>query len=256
MHGRYSRELRDVPIAGVATRIQLQVRRFICGNAACIPRTFVEQVDGVTCRRVRSTDGLRRTLTAIALALVRRAGARLGAVLGMVTSRSSLLRLIRALPDPPERPVTVLGVDDFAIKEGQNYGTVLIDCEDGRVVDLLPGRDAAPLAGWLDAHSKPDVICSQHHLPIRACRHLARDDRRAEATSEQPRPVQATPPAAHRRGLPQSRHLAPRNRRAGLHRQVRHRPRRRRAAPHPPGPEQDDQASIGSGSHRLDLPPP
>ncbi|GAA0587724.1 ISL3-like element IS469 family transposase [Paractinoplanes ferrugineus] len=143
----------------MATKIQLHVRRFICGNAACAVRTFVEQVDGVTRRRVRSTDGLRRTLTAIGLALAGRAGARLGAVLGMVTSRSSLLRLVRALPDPPERPVTVLGVDDFAIKKGQNYGTVLIDCEDGRVIDLLPGRDAAPLAGWLDAHSKPEVIC-------------------------------------------------------------------------------------------------
>jgi hypothetical protein len=109
-------------------------------------RTFVEQVDGVTRRRLRSTDGLRRTLTAIGLALAGRAGARLAAVLGMITSRNSLLRLVRALPDPPERPVTVLGVDDLAIKKGQNHGTVLIDCEDGRVIDLPPGRDAAPLA--------------------------------------------------------------------------------------------------------------
>ena len=77
----------------------------------------------------------------------------------MVTSRSTLLRLGRALPDPPERPVTVLGVDDFALKRGRNYGTVLIDCEDGRVVDLLPGRDAAPLASWLAGHPEPQVIC-------------------------------------------------------------------------------------------------
>lgn len=159
VHGRYSRELTDVPIAGVVTKIRLVVRRFLCGNAACAVRTFVEQVDGVTRRRVRSTDGLRRRLTAIGLALAGRAGARLGAVLGMVTSRSSLLRLVRALPDPPERLVTILGVDDFAIKRGQNYGTVLIDCEDGRVVDLLQGRDATPLAAWLHSHPKPEVIC-------------------------------------------------------------------------------------------------
>jgi len=54
---------------------------------------------------------------------------------------------------PPEYPVTVLGVNDFAIRRGQNYGTVLIDCQDGRVVDLLPGRDTAPLA------AKPQIIC-------------------------------------------------------------------------------------------------
>ena len=75
----------------------------------------------------------------------------------MVTSRSTLLRLVRGLPDPPESAVTLLGVDDFAIRRGQRYGTVLIDCEDGRIVDLLPGRDAVPLA----EHVKPHVICGR-----------------------------------------------------------------------------------------------
>ena len=135
------------------------MRRFLCGNTACTVRTFAEQVDGLTRRRLRSTDRLRGTLTAVGLALAGRAGVRLAAAPGMNISRSGLLRLVRALPDPPQRPVTVLGVDDFAIKRGQNYGTVLIDCEDGKVIDLLPGRDAAPLAGWLFAHPKPQVIC-------------------------------------------------------------------------------------------------
>lgn len=66
---------------------------------------------------------------------------------------------MQALPDPAVRSVAVLGVDDFAIKRGQNYGAVLIDCEDGRVVDLLSGRDAAPLAGWLAEHPKPQIVC-------------------------------------------------------------------------------------------------
>jgi transposase len=77
----------------------------------------------------------------------------------MATSRSALLWLVRALPDPPGYRVTVLGVDDFAIRRGQNWGTVLIDCEDGRVVDLLRGRDTAPVAEWLAEHTKPQVIC-------------------------------------------------------------------------------------------------
>lgn len=159
VHGRYWRELADVPVAGTAVRIWLRVRRFVCGNAGCAVRTFAEQVDGLTRRRLRSTHGLRKTFTRIGLALAGRAGSRLAADMGMVTSRSTLVRLVRALPDLPESPVTVLGVDDFAIRRGQNYGTVLIDCEDGRVVDLLPGRDAAPLAQWLTEHAKPQVIC-------------------------------------------------------------------------------------------------
>jgi hypothetical protein len=67
-------------------------------------------------RRLPTTDGLRRTLTATGLALAGRAGGRLVAALGMITSRSSLLR---PLPDPLERPVPVLGVDDIAIKNAR-----------------------------------------------------------------------------------------------------------------------------------------
>ncbi|MBO3741786.1 ISL3 family transposase [Actinoplanes flavus] len=159
VHGRYLRQLTDTPVAGQPARILLRVRRFICANTSCVVRTFVEQVDGLTRRRLRSTDGLRQMLTAIGLALAGRAGTRLAAVLGVLTSRSSLLRLVRALPDPPQRPVAVLGVDDFAIRRGHHYGTVLIDCETGQVIDLLVGRDAAPLAGWLAAHATPQVIC-------------------------------------------------------------------------------------------------
>ena len=118
VHGRYCRELADVAIAGVAVGILLRVRRFVCGNARCMVRTFVKQVDGLARRRLRSTDGLRQTFTQIGLALAGRAGARLAAVLGMATSRSTLLRLVRGLPDPPESLVTVLGVDDFAIRRG------------------------------------------------------------------------------------------------------------------------------------------
>jgi hypothetical protein len=56
-------------------------------------------------------------------------------------------------------PLTVLGVDDFAVKRGHHYGTVLVDCQTGQAVDLLLGRDADPLADWLRAHPKPVVIC-------------------------------------------------------------------------------------------------
>ncbi|MFB7090608.1 transposase [Streptomyces sp. NPDC056296] len=64
-----------------------------------------------------------------------------------------------ALPDPRFSTPRVLGVYDFAIRRGQTYSTVLTSVEDHRVVDVLPTREAGPLAAWLDCHPGVEIIC-------------------------------------------------------------------------------------------------
>ncbi|WP_030800373.1 ISL3 family transposase [Streptomyces sp. NRRL S-337] len=159
VHSSYLRFPADVPSAGRRVVLCLRVRRFACLVASCGRRTFVEQVPGLTRRYGRWTERLRSTLVAIGLALAGRAGARMAGVFGVSVSRSTVLRLVEALPEPDLPAPRVVGVDEYATRKGQHYGTVLVDVETRRPVDLLPDREASSLAAWPAKRPAIEVVC-------------------------------------------------------------------------------------------------
>lgn len=158
IHGRYWRHPQDLPWLGLSVQLHIEVRRFACREANCARQTFADGLSELLAVKARRTSRLRAQHLATGYALGGEAGRRLSEMLGMPISGDTLIRDIRHAPEAPESSVRVVGVDDWAMKKGTRYGTIFVDLEQGRPIDILGSREVDEVAAWLQEHPEIEIV--------------------------------------------------------------------------------------------------
>jgi transposase len=158
IHSRYQRIVADMSCGGQRVLFQLTVRKFFWHNVECPYTLFAERFPGLVQAYARMTERLIATLQALGLALTGEGGARLARIFAMPTSADTILRRVLDLPLPESEHVSIVGVDDWAWRKGQRYGSILVDLARHRVVGLLEERSSASVRDWLQAHPEVEAV--------------------------------------------------------------------------------------------------
>ena len=159
VHSGYERTVLDLAWGQRTITLKLEVRRFFCDVKTCLRKIFTERLPELVAPSARRTMRLREMLEALAFELGGEAGAAVARWLHCGSpSADTLLRLIRRAPLPTPPTPRCLGVDDWAMKKGHTYGTLLCDLERHQVIGLLEGREGEALAKWLKEHPGVEII--------------------------------------------------------------------------------------------------
>jgi transposase len=159
VHSRYLRRLSDLPLAGRPVRLVVIARRFRCNAVLCRRRIFTERFDdGVLAPWSRRTARLDYVVHHLGLALGGRPAASFARRLMLPVSNDTLLRVVRRRGCSPFAPPSVIGIDDWAWRRNQCYGTIICDLEKRRPISLLPDREPATAQAWLAGQPQIAIV--------------------------------------------------------------------------------------------------
>lgn len=158
IHSHYIRQIADLPCGGQRVRFQVLVRKYFCERTICQRKIFTERLSAFAAPWARVTTRLFQIVQVIGLATGGRLGVRVTDRLSIQTSKTTILRRIMALPTEPVGQVSQIGIDDFSFRRGRKFGTIVVDLQTHKMLDVLPDRTAETSTAWMAAHPELEVV--------------------------------------------------------------------------------------------------
>jgi transposase len=157
-HSSYTRTLRHTPWGQTPVLVEVTVRRWFCDTPGCPSKIFCERIADLAPPYARRTRSFTEELAQLGWEASGEGASRIARTMGLPASGDTVLRILRATPDPEPSPATVIGIDDWALRKGTRYGTMVVDQERHVILDLLPDREEETVIAWLRAHPEVRVI--------------------------------------------------------------------------------------------------
>lgn len=158
LHSHYQRHVRDLPLCQHRLVLDLEVRRFRCTNPRCDRKVFCERLEALVAVYQRRSLRLIEVMRWLSLRVSAEDGGRILRQVGVDSSPDTLLREARksVIGTQTRLTVRVVGIDDFAFRRGQTYGTVVVNLETHAPITLLPDREVGTVRDWLAQH--PEIV--------------------------------------------------------------------------------------------------
>lgn len=157
IHSTYKRTIQDTPIQNTETWIMVNAHEYKCLNEKCEVKTFNEILPFARKNKVM-TDNLIQFILSISIFMSSSATSLILSFLGVKVSADTIDRIIHNIKIVDNPNIEAIGIDDVAIRKGQNYATAIYDLNDHHLIALLEGRDSDNVKEWLKEHKKIKVV--------------------------------------------------------------------------------------------------
>ena len=159
-HGTYTRKVQDLPILGKNVQLRVMIREYDCEYEECSVKTVTESFEGFLSPYGRMTQRCIDFISMLALETSCEGAARICQSMNLKISGDTVIRLLQRQYELQEKLTcsTIVGVDDFAFKKRQKYGTIIVDGYTHKTIAILEGRDGKTLKDWLRENKHVKVV--------------------------------------------------------------------------------------------------